>query len=142
MAPPLALTLGDPAGIGPEIALKRWLARKDGDPAFFLLADPDATSRAARALGFDAPLARVAPEEAAGAFARALPVVPLGVAYEGAPGRPSRADAAATVESIRRAVALVREGRAGAIVTNPIAKKPLYEAGFPHPGHTEYLGAL
>jgi 4-hydroxythreonine-4-phosphate dehydrogenase len=87
-------------------------------------------------------VAEVAPEEAASAFATALPVMPLGIPVAARPGEPDPASAAATVRSIETAVALVRAGRARAVVTNPIAKHVLYEAGFRHPGHTEFLAAL
>ncbi len=139
---PLALTLGDPAGVGPELILKAWLARDKIGAPFFVLADPAALRRLARGLGLDVPLASVEPAEAVDAFARALPVVTLAREADAPPGRPDAAFAEATLESIERAVGYVRTGAARAVVTNPIAKKTLYEAGFPYPGHTEYLGAL
>ena len=137
---PIALTLGDPAGIGPELIVRAWLAR--GDAPFFALAAPGPLAECARALGIEAPIAEVEPEAAAAAFADALPVVPLIAPANATPGTPDRRFAPATIESIERAVALVREGRARAMVTNPIAKKTLYDAGFRHPGHTEFLGEL
>jgi 4-hydroxythreonine-4-phosphate dehydrogenase len=88
------------------------------------------------------PIARTSADDAARVFREALPIVPLTVSVIGAPGRPSSADAAATIESIERAVAAVAEGSATALVTNPIAKDVLYAAGFSHPGHTEFLGEL
>ncbi|TDR89239.1 4-hydroxythreonine-4-phosphate dehydrogenase PdxA [Enterovirga rhinocerotis] len=139
--PPLALTQGDPAGIGPEITLRAWIDGRAGPP-FFVLSDPALYEAAASRLGLDVPVRATSPEEAASVFPDALPVVPLGIPVSAAPGRPDPATAAATILSIDRAVALVREGRAAAIVTNPIAKHVLYEAGFAHPGHTEYLAAL
>jgi 4-hydroxythreonine-4-phosphate dehydrogenase len=75
-------------------------------------------------------------------FGRALPVVPLIADVAARAGEPDPRNASAVLESIRRAVSDVREGAAAAVVTNPISKKTLYEAGFPHPGHTEYLAAL
>ena len=139
---PLAMTMGDPAGIGPELALRAWLARDAVSSPFFFFADPAALSLLARRLGLAAPLAEVAPEEAAAAFARALPVVPLAGRADAKPGAPSPDFAAATIESIERAVASVKSGAARALVTNPIAKATLYAAGFKFPGHTEFLGAL
>ena len=139
---PLALTLGDPAGIGPELALKAWRARESLAAPFFLLADPDALARAAAALGLDAPIARCLPEQAVAAFASALPVVALTARAQAEPGRSDPSLAPAILESIERAVALALAGRAHALVTNPINKATLYAAGFKHPGHTEYLGAL
>jgi 4-hydroxythreonine-4-phosphate dehydrogenase len=141
-AAPLAVTQGEPSGIGPEIAIKAWLSRGPNTPPWFLLADPDHMARTAAALGLDVPMAQVTPEQAVGSFAAALPVVPLKAKVIGAPGRPDPHDAPATLESIERAVMLVRSGQASALVTNPIAKDVLYKAGFHHPGHTEWLGEL
>jgi 4-hydroxythreonine-4-phosphate dehydrogenase len=143
-APPLALTRGDPSGIGPELALRAWLETHDDPqaPAFFVLAQPAFLSGLARSLGWTVPLAETEPEGATAAFARALPVLPLDGTVAGAPGTPDPADAAATIAAIERSVALVRAGRAGAVVTNPIAKEVLHRAGFAHPGHTEFLGEL
>jgi 4-hydroxythreonine-4-phosphate dehydrogenase len=141
--PPLALTQGDPSGIGPELALKAWAARREHDlPPFFVLADPAHLARVAASLGLAVPLREAAPGEAAAFFPNALPVAPLGRAVKGAPGAPDSADAATTILSIERAVALTAEGAARAVVTNPIAKNVLYSAGFAHPGHTEFLAAL
>lgn len=139
----LALTSGDPAGIGPEIALKAWLEREElNTPAFYLLTDPDALQAQAAKLGLKVPVETTTPESAADVFARALPVVPLKARYENEPGAPSANNAAGIIESIERAVEHVNAGRADALVTCPIAKKPLYDAGFRYPGHTEFLGHL
>ena len=134
---PLAVTQGDPSGIGPEIALKAWRARDAKTAPWFLLADPDHIARMAAALGLDVPVVAVTPAQAADAFATALPVVPLKAQVIGVPGKPDPRDAPATLESIERAVMLVRSGEASGLVTNPIAKDVLYKAGFHHPGHTE-----
>ncbi|GGH21604.1 4-hydroxythreonine-4-phosphate dehydrogenase [Alsobacter metallidurans] len=140
---PLILTQGDPAGIGPEIALKAWLARDaQGLPPFAIATDSQFLGRIAARLGVTAPLAAVEPEEAAAAFSTALPVLVGCAPVDAEPGTPSPATAAGTIASIDRAVELVHAGRAAAVVTNPIAKSVLYEAGFRHPGHTEYLAAL
>jgi 4-hydroxythreonine-4-phosphate dehydrogenase len=139
--PPLAMTMGDPAGIGPELALAAWRDRTPGAP-FFVLAPPAVLAAAARRVGFEAPIIETDPASAAGKFAEGLPVVPLAHAVGAEPGRPSAANAPATIESIRRAVEAVHRGEARAVVTNPIAKAVLYEAGFRFPGHTEYLGEL
>ncbi|GJD33701.1 4-hydroxythreonine-4-phosphate dehydrogenase PdxA [Methylobacterium aerolatum] len=143
---PLALTLGDPAGIGPELALAAWLARGGPSPLppFFVLGDPAFLERLALRLDRLVPVAEVDPETAAEVFPRALPVVPLpsGAPVSAVPGVPDSVNAGATIESISTAVALVRAGRAAAIVTNPIAKHVLTRAGFAHPGHTEFLAAL
>jgi len=139
---PLAMTMGEPAGIGPELALRAWMRRAQVGAPFFILADPLALSALARRLALEVPIAIVEPADAAETFWGALPVVPLSVAAAAAPGAPDRAFARATIESIERAVGYVRSGEASAIVTNPIAKHGLYEAGFEFPGHTEFLGRL
>jgi 4-hydroxythreonine-4-phosphate dehydrogenase len=136
------MTMGDPAGVGPELALRAWLARDAASPTFFVLADPAALADVARRLDFAVPIAEVAPGEAAAVFARALPVAPLAARADARPGAPSPEFAAATIESIERAVAAAKSGAARAVVTNPIAKATLYAAGFKFPGHTEFLGAL
>jgi 4-hydroxythreonine-4-phosphate dehydrogenase len=142
-APPLlALTMGDPAGVGPELVLRAWLARDAAPTPFFALADPNALAALARRLALPVPIVEVAPGEARAAFARALPVVPLAARIEAQAGAPDPAYAAAVLESIERAVGYIKSGEARALVTNPIAKATLYAAGFKFPGHTEFLGAL
>ena len=140
--PILALTQGDPAGIGPEIALKAWLRRDEVVLPFLVLGDPAFMRRASERLGLGVPVEDVALSDAAAAFGRALPVVPLGLGVDAEPGRPDPATAAATIRSIEEAVRLARAGGVAALVTNPIAKHVLHEAGFSHPGHTEFLAAL
>ncbi|MCP3466895.1 4-hydroxythreonine-4-phosphate dehydrogenase PdxA [Bradyrhizobium sp. CCGUVB23] len=143
MARPLALTLGEPAGIGPDITIAAWLRRNELKlPAFYLLGDDALIARRAKALGADIKIARVRAEEAVAAFPDALPVVATGEVATAEPGQPDESSAPAALASIRQAVADVREGRAGAVVTNPIAKSVLYRAGFRHPGHTEFLAEL
>ncbi|KPF96863.1 4-hydroxythreonine-4-phosphate dehydrogenase [Rhodopseudomonas sp. AAP120] len=143
MIKPLALSLGEPAGIGPDITIAAWLRRDAAQlPPFYLRGDADCIARRARALGAEIPIAEVAIEEAPTAFARALPVVPTGHTATAAPGKPDDSSAAAAIGAIRSAVDDVRSGRAAAIVTNPIAKSVLYQAGFAHPGHTEFLAEL
>jgi 4-hydroxythreonine-4-phosphate dehydrogenase len=143
MSLPLALTMGEPAGIGGEIALQAWSRRGDGVPLFYAIDDPDRLSALARRLGMRAPLKAIAtPEDAATVFHDALPVLPVGGKCLAEPGRPNPADARLVIAAIDRAVADVKAGRAAALVTNPINKEALYGAGFRHPGHTEYLGEL
>lgn len=141
---PIALTQGDPSGIGPELALTTWAqAACDATiPAFFILADPDHLARIARALGRAVPIETCIPADATDVFRRALPVVPLRNAVRGVAGHPDTHDAPATIESIMRAVAAVRAGHACAVATNPIAKHVLTATGFAYPGHTEFLAAL
>ncbi|MBR0827974.1 4-hydroxythreonine-4-phosphate dehydrogenase PdxA [Bradyrhizobium manausense] len=139
-AKPLALTLGEPAGIGPDITIAAWLKRRELNlPCFYLLGDEAAIARRAKTLGADIRIASVPSHEAAAAFADALPVVATGEIATAEPGRPDDSSAPAALASIRQAVSDVAEGRAAAVVTNPIAKSVLYRAGFRHPGHTEYL---
>ena len=130
----LALTMGEPAGIGAEITALAWQALRETGPAFLLIGD------AAQIAG---PVARIAePEQAAALFAEALPVLHRPLPAPLTLGQPSVANASAVLASIEEAVALARAGRVGAVVTNPIQKSVLTAAGFPHPGHTEFLGEL
>ena len=140
---PLALTLGEPAGIGPDITIDVWRRREAlALPPFYLIADPDYVAARARALGGAVPIRQVAPGAAAAAFAAALPVVPLDLAVTAAPGHPDATSAPAAIAAIRRAVADVLAGAASAVVTNPVAKNVLYRSGFVEPGHTEFLARL
>ncbi len=132
LAAMLALTMGDPAGIGPEIAQAAWHALRDTGPAFVLLADP--------VLG-GTPVASV--DEARGLFSAGLPVLPTAaLSVAPVPGHPDPRNAPAVTGSIAEAVHLAMAGGVAGIVTSPIAKSVLKRAGFPHPGHTEYLAAL
>jgi 4-hydroxythreonine-4-phosphate dehydrogenase len=140
---PLALTLGEPAGIGPDLALAIWHRRAEFDiPQFYVVGDPAFLARRAAGLGLQVPVAAVSAKEAAPAFPSALPVVALGIDVSTEPGRPDQASAPAAIASIRRAVADVLGGVAAAIVTNPVAKNILYNSGFAEPGHTEFLAVL
>ena len=141
-APPLVLTQGDPSGVGPEIALAAWTALRADGPPFAIIGDPDHLSRLGERLGLAVPVRAATPDQAAALFREALPVIDLGRRIAGAPGAPDQADAAATLAAIETAVALVLDGAARALVTNPIAKHVLYAAGFAHPGHTEFLAEL
>jgi 4-hydroxythreonine-4-phosphate dehydrogenase len=143
MTLPLALTMGEPAGIGGEIALRAWLRRGEGVPPFYVIDDPRRLERLAERLGWRVPVRTIdRPQAAPAAFAEGLPVLPVGAAVRAEPGRPDLADAPLVIGAIDRAVADARAGRAAAIVTNPINKDALYRAGFRHPGHTEYLAEL
>lgn len=134
---PLALTLGDPAGIGPQLAVEAWRRlRLAGSETFFWIGDPRLIEKAV-------PVVRIEhPEETAKAFEHGLPVLPVLCETTVIPGRPDPRNAAATIESIRLAVRYTLAGRAGGVVTNPIAKHILATTGFPYPGHTEFLAAL
>jgi len=140
---PLALTLGEPAGIGPDLALSVWDRRAELDIApFYIVADPDFLGRRAARLGLKIPISTVTPTAAAAAFRSALPVVALDSAVSAEPGRPDRSSAPAAIASIRCAVRDVLNGSAAAVVTNPVAKNVLYRSGFAEPGHTEFLARL
>ena len=140
---PLVLTLGEPAGIGPDLALAVWRRRAELEvPPFYLVADPDFLGRRAARLGLDVPIAEATPASAAATFASTLPVAALGVAVTAEPGQPDGSSAPAAVAAIRRAVGDVIAGSAAAIVTNPVAKNVLYSWGFAEPGHTEFLAKL
>ncbi|MBR0696049.1 4-hydroxythreonine-4-phosphate dehydrogenase PdxA [Bradyrhizobium lablabi] len=143
MPGPLALTSGEPAGIGPDITIAAWLRRQqDNLPPFYVRGDRASLAERAKMLGLAVELADVSAEEAMTAFTRVLPVVATGKAATARPGKPDETSADAALASIRQAVADVLSGKAGAVVTNPIAKNVLYRAGFRHPGHTEYLAEL
>jgi 4-hydroxythreonine-4-phosphate dehydrogenase len=134
---PLALTMGEPAGIGAEIAQKAWktLSAEAGARPFLLIDD------ASRISGV--PVARIeAPEQAASAFRTALPVLHRPLPRPATPGRPDPVNAPAVIAAIEEAVALAKSGRVAGVVTNPIQKSSLTAAGFPHPGHTEFLAEL
>ena len=144
MVKPLAVTMGDPAGIGGELSIDAWhSAARHALPPFAVLDDPDRLRAIGEAIGRPAPIRPIAGiDEAAELFPAALPVVPVPLPGPVAPGRPDPHAAAAVLDSIRLAVRLTLGGRAAAVVTNPIAKQVLYRVGFRFPGHTEYLAAL
>ncbi len=141
---PLAVSMGDPAGIGLDITLKAWAARSEqGLSPFVLFADPDAIAERARTLGLAVPIAALgALGEAAEAFQTALPVWPLPLPAKARAGVPDPANAPAVIAAIEAATAAVARGEAAALVTNPIAKHVVAQADFPYPGHTEFLAAL
>jgi len=159
---PLAVSMGDPAGIGPEILLKAWSALRRGGPTFFLIGAPEALAplqqerrfRAPNptksgpdiiddALEADAPIAVIAaPSDAAACFSHALPVLPLRLTTPVQPGRPDPSHAQAIIEAIRLGVQLCLREEASGLVTLPIAKAALYGAGFGFPGHTEFIADL
>jgi len=142
--PPLALTMGEPSGIGPDITLQAWLARNDtAIPPFAVLGDPALFHARARALSLDVPIREVAGlADAPAQFARALPVYSITSLQACEAGRPSSENAGSVIAAIEGAVAAVHRGAASAVVTNPIAKSVLYDAGFRFPGHTEFLASL
>jgi 4-hydroxythreonine-4-phosphate dehydrogenase len=135
MKAPLALTMGDPAGIGGELTVRAWQALHRDGPCFVALDDPRRLS--------GVPIAEVTSAAAAlEIFPNALPVLPIGLAVPARAGEPDQANAKAVLESIERAASLCLGGDASGMVTNPINKAALYDAGFAYPGHTEFLAAL
>ena len=138
---PLALTLGDPAGVGPEIIVKAWSELRHGGPPFLAVGDFQALASASA--GGASILKRIiAPSEAIVAFEEALPVLDLPLRARVVAGQPSSAAAPAIIQWIETAVGLALSGAVAGVVTAPISKAPLYEAGFKFPGHTEFLGEL
>ena len=141
--PPLALTMGDPAGIGPDITLALWSGRRALSlPPFLFIGDAGVLRDRAAALGLDIAVAAATPETAADLFCDALPVLAYDCASPVTPGAPDSRNAGAITGAIENAVALTLSGRTSAVVTNPIAKAVLYDAGFGFPGHTEFLADL
>lgn len=137
----LAVSLGDPAGIGPEVTAKAWRALKDTGPAFVVVGDFD--SLAAVSGGGASIVRRVgAPDEAARMFSDVIPVLDLPLRDRVVAGQPSPTYARDVIRWIETAVGLALSGASGGVVTAPIAKAPLYEAGFEFPGHTEFLASL
>lgn len=141
---PLAVTMGDPAGIGGDLTLMAWLRRQsDALPVFLALDDPDRLRHLARHLALPVPIVEItAPEQAAAHFGSALPVLPVRLPRPARAGQPDPAHTDAVLTSIRTAVSLCSAGAAGAVVTQPINKKVLQDGGFTFPGHTEYLAHL
>lgn len=139
---PLAVSLGDPAGVGPEIVAKAWTVLRDTGPAFVVVGDHDILA-AAMPLRSGAPVKRVdLPGRGLEIFSSALPVIDLPLLAPVVAGKPSTTHAAAVIRWIETAVGLALSGAVSGVVTAPIAKAPLYAAGFPFPGHTEFLADL
>ncbi len=140
---PIAVTMGEPAGIGPEIILKAWLNRRSSKlPPFFVLGNAACFVALTEQLGLDIPVHIATPQNAGELFDLALPVVEIGSKVTSSPGHLSSLDAHLVSGAIMKAVELVWDQQASAIVTAPINKKALYDSGFQYPGHTEFLGAL
>jgi 4-hydroxythreonine-4-phosphate dehydrogenase len=139
----LALSQGDPAGIGPDIALQAWLRRDElALPPFLYIGDPEVLKVRARQLELEVVVEETDAAHASEVFARALPVLSIPTGVDVLAGKPHLANARGTIAAIKTAVALCLQGTVRAVVTNPIAKSVLYEAGFGFPGHTEFLADL
>jgi 4-hydroxythreonine-4-phosphate dehydrogenase len=136
----IAVTMGEPAGIGGEITLLAWANRSPETPPFFVIDDPDRLQALAEKTGITNLVQPIkSARDARAAFQHALPVLPLGLSVPLTTGKPASDSAASVIRSIDMAIDLASNGEVSAIVTNPIHKATLYEAGFSHPGHTEYL---
>lgn len=140
---PVAVTLGEPAGIGPDLTIIAWVNRKRLQlPCFYVRGDEALLKSRAAALGMSLPVTQCNPEDAPNHFGRTLPLVQTGESLQDTPGAETPDSAASVIASIEQCVADVQAGKATAVVTNPINKAALFKAGFPHPGHTEFLGKL
>lgn len=139
-SPPVALSMGDPAGAGPHTAALAWrMHRERALPPFVFVGAPEAIE----AFDRDIPLEEISDfSEAAKIFGRALPVIPIALKSRVVPGHPDPAHATAVIKALEAAAKAAATGQARALVTNPIYKKALLDAGFKHPGHTDYLGKL
>lgn len=133
---PLAVSLGDPAGIGPEVIAKCWDNRQAfGLPPFVAIGDPRSVAAV-----WDGPIEVVdTPRQADAAFDYGLPLIQINVPQGDVPGHPSVAGAHASLDALELAVGLARSGSASAVVTGPVAKEQLYAIGFQHPGQTEFV---
>ena len=139
---PIALTMGEPAGIGPELAAKAWHLRDEAKvPPFVLIGDPDvfAPFSDVSVISFSAD---TDPADLRAAFADALPVITVALAAAPRPGKPDPSNAKTVAACIEKAVRLVQDHQASAVVTNPIQKSTLYDAGFAFRGHTDFLAGL
>lgn len=138
---PLALTLGDPAGIGPEIIVKAWIELRRAGPAFVVVGDFQSLASAS-VLGASILRRVTSPEAAAKVFPDALPILDVPLRSPVVAGQPSSSSARSVIQWIETAVGLALSNAVSAVVTAPIAKAQLYAAGFTFPGHTEFLGEL
>lgn len=140
---PLAISMGEPAGIGPDILLSLYAQRSElGLPPFVVFGHAEFLRARARRLGLDIAIAETGPEAGADDFASALPVRTIAGSVPDQPGQPAPEAAHVVIQAIEAAVAAVKAGECRALVTAPIHKGALYHAGFRHPGHTEFLAAL
>ena len=145
--PLLAITMGEPSGIGGELVLKAWIEHSstpsDQQPTFFILDSPNRLRDLAVHFGLDVPIQVIdTPQDAYRAYKKGLPVIPIALPEESEPGTPHISNMSAVIESIKKAVDYTLSGQASGVVTNPIHKASLYAAGFRHNGHTEFLDDL
>tara|TARA_R110002096_G_scaffold416576_1_gene619177 strand:- start:44018 stop:45070 length:1053 start_codon:yes stop_codon:yes gene_type:complete len=141
---PIAVTIGEPSGIGPEVILKAWYKRKEnGLNPFFVIGSADILQKQAADLNLKVPLSVIAsPLQAVHVFENTLPVIDLTSEGDFEFGAPTQQTASMVIGAIDKAVELILNGKARAMATAPIHKAALYSAGFASPGHTEYLAEL
>ena len=141
-AAPLAVTLGDPAGVGPEIVSKAWAALRGSGHCFLVVGDAEVVAAAGGARAA-IPVQRIgSPDQAAAVFPNAIPVIDIPLLTPVVAGKASPSYAQAVIRWIETGAGLALSGAVSGLVTAPIAKAPLYEAGFSFPGHTEFLAEL
>lgn len=133
---PIAVSMGDPAGVGPEVIARAWEKRVDHDlPVFVAIGDAAAIEAV-----WDGPIARIDDMEAAcAAFSGALPVWHLGDAGPITPGEPNPAGAGSALLALETAIGFTRNGASAALVTGPVSKHELQGIGYTHPGQTEFI---
>jgi|TARA_B100000315_G_scaffold257793_2_gene307841 4-hydroxythreonine-4-phosphate dehydrogenase len=142
-SPPIVLTMGEPSGISGEITLKAWHSARDILQPFFVIDSLARLKKLSASMDLIIDVAEIStPDEVAALFEKALPVLPIELSDQAIPGELNPKNAPAVISAIEQAVEFVQRGKAGAIVTNPIHKNALYQNGFSHPGHTEFLAAL
>ncbi len=136
MVTPIAIAMGDPAGIGPEVLAKAWEVRQRAQlGSFFAVGDARAISRV-----WPGPLVLIKdPDQAVSLFDTALPVLSIDDWGEVTPGQPNVDGARCALHALEVAVGLTRSGAAAAIVTGPVSKAQLYQIGFNYPGQTEFV---
>lgn len=140
---PLAVSMGEPQGIGPDLILQLYARRAEIDlPPFVVFGEPNLLRARAGRLGFQIEVCKAAPEDAISAFETALPVVSVGKPIADLPGHANSANGDMVIAAITQGVDAVQSGICRALVTAPIHKAVLYAAGFKYPGHTEFLAAL
>ena len=143
MTKPIAITMGDPAGVGGELTISAWLAKHTSSNAFYVYDCPRRLHALARLLKVDVAIAEISqPEEAFSCFSKALPVLPITLPSLPVPGQPDPQHAEFAIQSIELAVKACMSGEAAGVVTNPVYKKSFYDAGFKYPGQTEFVGAI
>ena len=143
MSLPIAITMGDPAGIGGELTIAAWKSRRTQGPAFYVYDCPQRLQDLAKRLQIQLPLIEITdPKEAISQFPNALPVLPVPLPTLPVPGLPDPSHAAFAIRSIELAAQACLEGKASGLVTNPVYKKSFYDAGFAFPGQTEFVGAI